>query len=1825
MKAAISSGMDFTTSLNTMQSVARASSAQIAQVSEKARQLGTDNQLAATSSVDAAQAMVELAKGGFTVDQSMTAARGTLQLAAAAQISAADAATIQSQALQAFGKDASFAGTASDILANAANQSSAEITDVAMAFQQSGAVANQFGLSMNDTAATIALLANAGIQGSDAGTLLKSTLLALTDQSKPAQGAIDELGLTVYDAQGKFVGMEKLFGQLQTASKRMTPEMYQAATATLFGSDAARIAGVAAQQGAGGFDKMRDAMGQQGAAAQVAAAKMNGLPGAWEKFKNAAQDAGLAFYDAVQGPLTSAATWAADAIGSITDTTSGLGAKVKDAFSSVSEAFQNAGGMELVSDWGSRIKGVFDSLWGSIQNLLPVVGNLGEMFAQAGAIVSAVGIETFVSVLEAAAGILDTTIVPVLQLANSALSGMQPIVVGAVAAWLGFKAVGPALAGLRTSVATLGATTATATGRLTALATAQSAVVRAGSFGSVQMGRFGTAIAQVGQQYGSVARMQSAFVTAASGADRFGRTAGVAAAAGSGLRSAGAGLAGVFGGPVGIALAGAAVVGTLWASSVQRQSSATEAYRGSLASLAEEQKRSKDLLLESKGALNADVYSSVTSQVNSVRDSFVNAGKATADWNDALVSGLTFGINDQEKRVNDAAAANRSAATALNLLGMTSEAVGRQVAGSSEGWNQLKLRLLAAGDGGQKAAESLQGVRDKILQQQDIGRRVTPGVTELGTAFQVMGDKGASASDKLNALKAAMDAMNPARSKTEADAQYGEAVRKAAEAVQGVDNSAFDPSGKLNAMSEAGANLSRTLSDLAEKSAQVASNNGNMGAVARANEQQFQALATATNQPIEKIRELYASLGGKAVDLSVQLQGAPDVINQLAAISTQWNNTPEKKTIEVEESSVNAQTRAALERLNASVSQPKNGIVTITANDAVAQSRILMVTRNVSVLNTLKAFPSVDLNKVQFDANNAAARGDLNALAGMNVAPQARLVIDQLLQGKAVSISALDQLSRANVTPEAKLLIDKLLADAGVAKTTLDDLARARTATITVKTVSEVQQEILRNNPSAAGAFSNADGSIRKYADGGLSKLPDSALIQKPKGAGLVQWAEPETKGEAFIPLAESKRGRSQNILATVADMFGFALLPKDNIPDTLSGQVGGVAGGALSSMLKSVGGGVAKFADGGIRTAQEIRAFVNGAGASRPLTGAPYERGGVNWGDCSGAMAAIARFAAGLAPFAGRFATANEGDALAQLGAKMGAGGAGTLRFGWYNGGPGGGHTAGTLPDGTNVEMGGQNGGGMVGGSVGASDAQFTNQAYMEVKGGAGDAASSSDASSAAGSSASGSSVPDSALGSGYTFDPITSDTSGAGSGDTSLSGRAGSVASAFITGQMQDLFKVLSINDQPGWLSAVTEYEKQHSADAKKNYDALKKKLDADYKDGETQRKADYDEAKAAIDNDFQSNLISAAERDRRQMALKAQFDADEIAKRHDYENDVVATAKGYGQADDSSLQSLSMKQRYENEQLSQTQQLSTAQFDREAQYDRDKKALESLRDSKSISQDEYQRRLAQTKAKYDADMGGIKDRFAADQGALKERFDRSQDSLAPMDRYIPNTVTTSRFTPSDPGTSSAGSKGDANVGASTGSSVKDAVKQAFADKDWSTGPQWEATDFIVQHESGWNPTAVNPTSGAFGLFQFLGSTMQQYLPDRNPDPGVQGEAGERYIADRYKTPVDAQKFWQANNWYDQGGAAIGTGLMAKNVLAPERVLSPRQTAAFEDMVRRDFQGGGNDEVIAKLDQLIGVMSKRPPVTPVVVPDEAGRRRVERDRVVQRHLVGK
>ncbi|MET8580556.1 transglycosylase SLT domain-containing protein [Streptomyces collinus] len=92
-----------------------------------------------------------------------------------------------------------------------------------------------------------------------------------------------------------------------------------------------------------------------------------------------------------------------------------------------------------------------------------------------------------------------------------------------------------------------------------------------------------------------------------------------------------------------------------------------------------------------------------------------------------------------------------------------------------------------------------------------------------------------------------------------------------------------------------------------------------------------------------------------------------------------------------------------------------------------------------------------------------------------------------------------------------------------------------------------------------------------------------------------------------------------------------------------------------------------------------------------------------------------------------------------------------------------------------------------------------------------------------------------------------------------------------------------------------------------------------------------------------------------------------------------------------------------------------------------------------------------------------------------------------------------------------------------------------QAIAHKMIPDAAQYNAFSRIVEHESGWNASATNSSSGAYGLVQALpGSKMASAGSDWKTNPATQIKWGLDYMNSRYGSPAKAWSFWQANGWY-------------------------------------------------------------------------------------------
>lgn len=292
--AATKLAADFDRNMNVLQATSNATAAEMETLRDAAQELGADLTLPGTSAADAAEAMLELSKAGLEVNDTLGASRGVLQMAAAGQISNAKAAEIAANAMNAFGLAGSEATRVADLLAASANASSADIADMADALKMSSAVFAAAGVPIEDLTTAIAEMANAGIQGSDAGTSLKQMMLSLQAPTDKAAKLMQDLGIAVYDSQGAMLPMEQIIGNFENALGGLTQEQRNAALAAIFGSDAVRAANVVLMGGVDAFNEMRDAVTEEGAAAKLAEAQNKGLGGMFDKIKSAAETAMLA-------------------------------------------------------------------------------------------------------------------------------------------------------------------------------------------------------------------------------------------------------------------------------------------------------------------------------------------------------------------------------------------------------------------------------------------------------------------------------------------------------------------------------------------------------------------------------------------------------------------------------------------------------------------------------------------------------------------------------------------------------------------------------------------------------------------------------------------------------------------------------------------------------------------------------------------------------------------------------------------------------------------------------------------------------------------------------------------------------------------------------------------------------------------------------------------------------------------------------------------------------------------------------------------------------------------------------------------------------------------------------------------------------------------------------------------------------------------------------------------------------------------------------------------------------------------------------------------
>lgn len=299
--AAVKMAADFDQQMSTVQANTGATGAQLDQLRAAAIEAGASTVYSASDSADAIN---DLGKAGMSVTDILTGGlSGALNLAASDGMAVGDAAEYMANALSMFHLKGSQASQVADTLAAGAGKAVGNVSDFGEALNNCGAQANSFGMNVQETTGVLALFAQNGTIGAEAGTQLNSMLMKLAAPSAEASNTMKELGISAYDAQHHFVGMANFAGQLQKAEKGLTDEQRNQANATIFGSYAIKAANYLYEAGESGVNKWTKAVSESGYAAEQAAAKNNNLKGDLENLGGSMESLMISVGEGAQGPL----------------------------------------------------------------------------------------------------------------------------------------------------------------------------------------------------------------------------------------------------------------------------------------------------------------------------------------------------------------------------------------------------------------------------------------------------------------------------------------------------------------------------------------------------------------------------------------------------------------------------------------------------------------------------------------------------------------------------------------------------------------------------------------------------------------------------------------------------------------------------------------------------------------------------------------------------------------------------------------------------------------------------------------------------------------------------------------------------------------------------------------------------------------------------------------------------------------------------------------------------------------------------------------------------------------------------------------------------------------------------------------------------------------------------------------------------------------------------------------------------------------------------------------------------------------------------------
>lgn len=377
-------GKEFEAQMSTVAAISGATGSDFEALQQKAKEMGATTSFSAT---EAGQAMEYMAMAGWKTEDMLNGIGGVMNLAAASGEDLASVSDIVTDALTAFGKGADYAGTFADQLAAASSSANVSVATLGESFKYAAPVAGALGFSTADTAEALALMGNAGIKASQAGTSMRSTLNALTADELRFATSSGEMVVATQNADGSMRDLNDILDDSRKAFANMTEAQQAQAAKALVGKNA--MSGFLALMNAapGDLEKVRSALEDSaGAAEEMANIRLDNLEGDITLLKSAAESFGISIYENMQGPFRDVVQYAKEQIGVLQEAldsggfeglTQAIGGVLADAVGKIAEAapdFIN-GAADLVESLLDGLDGNSDKIGSSIGRLLTVLGS----------------------------------------------------------------------------------------------------------------------------------------------------------------------------------------------------------------------------------------------------------------------------------------------------------------------------------------------------------------------------------------------------------------------------------------------------------------------------------------------------------------------------------------------------------------------------------------------------------------------------------------------------------------------------------------------------------------------------------------------------------------------------------------------------------------------------------------------------------------------------------------------------------------------------------------------------------------------------------------------------------------------------------------------------------------------------------------------------------------------------------------------------------------------------------------------------------------------------------------------------------------------------------------------------------------------------------------------------------------------------------------------------------------------------------------------------------------------------------------------------------